>query len=380
MPVDSSIYQNLQVPDIMGSIQKGLSMRDLAMQSQQRNQEMQRQQAIKDAYNQGMVTNPDGTTSLDSQKTVSYLAGKGYGQEANEMSNQMKAQAAAEMKARRDRQSQELGMTAQLLGGVSDQNSWSAALQKAKASGLDVSQMPQAYDPKFVNSLNYSVLTAQERMAQANKDAELALKKQSVGIDREKLGIEREKVAVDMQKAKAAGGANEGRKAVDKDYAKDYNDFTGGGEGKALRAIERLKQYRDQLANESKSFIQAGGGPISGSLPDALRTQSSIALRDGIISEANGGLKATFGSQLSDGERKAAASEYYNDKLDAAGNVTILDRKIAELENQVADQRAKAKYFESNGSLSGFRSNPSLQKIVDGVTYYKVEGGWLPQK
>ena len=175
----------------------------------------------------------------------------------------------------------------------------------------------------------------------------------------------------------------EGQKAIDKDYAKDYNDLTGGGEVSANNAIKKLKDLRNNMARD-KGIIQSGGGPISGSLPDFMRTQGSISQRDNIVSVANSALKATFGGQLSDGERKALANEFYNDKLSNEENLKVIDRKIAELESGLANQKKKARYFESNQSLSGYGSQGLLNqsqntKVVNGKTYKKVQGGWESQ-
>lgn len=175
----------------------------------------------------------------------------------------------------------------------------------------------------------------------------------------------------------------EGQKAIDKDYAKDYNDLTGGGEVSANNAIKKLKDLRNNMARD-KGIIQSGGGPISGSLPDFMRTQGSISQRDNIVSVANSALKATFGGQLSDGERKALANEFYNDKLSNEENLKVIDRKIAELESGLANQKKKAAYFESNQSLSGYGSQGLLNqsqntKVVNGKTYKKVQGGWESQ-
>lgn len=161
--------------------------------------------------------------------------------------------------------------------------------------------------------------------------------------------------ALNAKKQEKLTSASEGQKAVDKDYAKDYNEFSGGGETKALDAIKKLSDYKTQLSGDN-GFIQAGGGPIAGSLSDAFRTQASIAQRDAIVSAANSALKATFGGQLSDGERKALANEFYNDKLSNEENLKIIDRKIQELQNGVATQKQKSRYFEQNGTLTGFRA------------------------
>lgn len=173
--------------------------------------------------------------------------------------------------------------------------------------------------------------------------------------------------ALNAKKQEKLSLASKGQEAVDKDYAKDYNEFSGGGATKANDAISKLKGYEAQLKNDN-GLIQSGGGPISGSLPDMFRTQSSIAQRDNIVSVANSALKATFGGQLSDGERKALANEFYNDKLSNEENLKIIGRKIQELQNGVDTQKQKSRYFEQNGSLTGFRAGAMPENQQAGST------------
>lgn len=228
-------------------------------------------------------------------------------------------------------------------------------------------------DESIARDLREREFGLREKMANSKDENEKA-----------RLKLQADEIARKREALNLGGKLTEGQKSVDKDYAKDYNDFTGGGETKATDAIQKLKDWRGKLAKEDKEFFGAGGGPIAGSLPDWARDSESLALRDNIVSVANSALKATFGGQLSDGERKALANEFYNDKLSPQQNLEILDRKIAELEGGLADQKAKAKYYEGNkGSLSGFKSQskpaqPPKDEIKDigGKKYRKVPGGW----
>lgn len=157
----------------------------------------------------------------------------------------------------------------------------------------------------------------------------------------------------------------EGQVAVDKDYAKDYNDFIGGGRDKAINAIKKLEDFYSEIEKDQGLF-QSGGGPVKGSLPDSVRSQTSIARRDNTVSVANSALKGTFGSQLSDGERKALANEFYNDRLGNAENLKIMRRKINELKDSYIANQAKADYFQKNKqSLRGFQPPATRNRLFD---------------
>jgi hypothetical protein len=176
----------------------------------------------------------------------------------------------------------------------------------------------------------------------------------------DKAADRRMKMQVDALKAKSSGqdsGMSKGEVAVDKAYSKDYNTYIGQGRTNAQASITRLEAIQKQLESESKKTIQSGGGTISNALPDYMRTQSSIELRDNSITAANATLKGLFGGQLSDGERVAAANEFYNDKLDAKANAALMKKKIQQMKNAAANEDAKAAYFQENGSLSGYVGN-----------------------
>lgn len=175
----------------------------------------------------------------------------------------------------------------------------------------------------------------------------------------EKREARADKIRADREKK--TEGATEGQKALDKKYASDYNSFIAGGAGHAKASLVKLKAIRDELAND-KGLTQAGGGTIAGSLPDWARRQKSVERRDNSIAAANAGLKAIFPGALSDDERKSAASEFYNDKLDNAANVKVMDSKIKEMEESLRNETAKAKHFQRKGSLTGFEDSTALNR------------------
>lgn len=78
--IDSSIYLNQQPIDFLGSVQKGLAIRDGMDQKKAQESERARLQqeraneaAVQQAYQAGMVQNPDGTTGYDMGKVNNAL-------------------------------------------------------------------------------------------------------------------------------------------------------------------------------------------------------------------------------------------------------------------------------------------------------------------
>lgn len=386
MAIDSSIYFKQQSPDVFGSIssgvESGMKMSDLIKQRQLQNKQLEEDQAIKNSYKNNVVSNPDGSRSLNQKAVLSDLY-RINPMKAMEQEKQFSQLSREQEMQKFDLQKKRTDAMHGLVWSVSDPQSYSRFLENGTKLGLvSPGEFPSQYDPNFMKRVQMATLTAKDQLDQQQKSFDNNLKQNEFGLKKQELGLKKEKQALEIASPTGFGKLTEGEKAVDKDYAKDFNDFTGGGEAKAIDAINKLKFYRDQMAKDN-GLVQAGGGPISGSLPDMFRTQQSISQRDNIVTVANSALKATFGGQLSDGERKAASNEFYNDKLDNSENLKIMDRKIQELENGLAAQKAKAQHYIKNRSLSGFNSTLSTQnenknvKTINGKSYQKVPGGWV---
>lgn len=83
------------------------------------------------------------------------LASQGFGSKAMDYTKQQGEQAKQKAATEKDQLAnavQKIALGAQLLGGAKDQASYDAARATAQANGLDVSRMPPAFDPAFVQS------------------------------------------------------------------------------------------------------------------------------------------------------------------------------------------------------------------------------------
>lgn len=346
--IDSSVYFKQQQPDFFGAYQKGLNMKDML---DERNQ----QKAIKNVYNGAMTTNPDGSTSFDSKKVVQGLGQAGLGQQAFEAQQKFDGES-------KRKQLEQLQLSGQLLGSAVDQNTWIMAKQKGAQMGLDVSQIPDQYDPRMKQYLQGQTLTAAQQLENEIKERQIRESRAERMMNTKITSDDRRYVADQSAAATKASldekrteKANEPILALDKDYAKDFNDFTTKGAVNSRKGIEKLKLLSAELKGKT-GFFDAGGGRAS-ILPDAMRNQDSIRIREAARNAANTTLKDLFGGQLSDGERIAASQEYYNDKLDNKANADILDAKVAQLEENYKNQIGKASYFKQNGTLKGYGAN-----------------------
>lgn len=214
------------------------------------------------------------------------------------------------------------------------------------------------------NRYNQEQETANQRYAESQAfkdkqfDADQVYKQQSLDFKKQQ----------EAKKTKTAFGKvlTEGQKAVDKDYAKEYNKFTASGMNNAANTIDKLSTLQKEIAADT-GFGEAGGTRFP--IPDMLRSRKAIERRDDARNFANKTLKELFGGQLSDAEREAAAREYWNDSLDNESNAKRLDGKIKELRDNLEIQTRKAKYYEKHGTLQDFSSTSSDQKTITKKQY-----------
>ena len=166
--IDSSIYFQRQNPDILGQVQRGLSMGDAI---RNRNKQKAEDEAIK----AGIVTNPDGSTSVDENKTLSELAkvgGAEYFEGKEKFANLKKQQA----EAQRAQQMQHIDVISRIAPTINDQLSYQQGLQQAAKFGVDISDMPKSYDKGLVDRYAGMALSAKERMDEQFRRDDLASK------------------------------------------------------------------------------------------------------------------------------------------------------------------------------------------------------------
>lgn len=203
MPADSSIYARMQAPDIMGSIQRGLSMRDML-------DEKTRQANIREAYASNMVTNEDGSTTMNRQGLLSDLA-KNDPQQMMAMQDRFSRQDAAAAAAKQKERSYQIDMISRVAPQIKDQNTYEQAMQVLSENGVDVSKMPPVYDKGLVDRYSSLAMTAKEQLAQQNQDRNFGLQKDQFAFSKQRhsdqMGFNREKLNAD-KKAKAQEAKN----------------------------------------------------------------------------------------------------------------------------------------------------------------------------
>lgn len=190
--------------------------------------------------------------------------------------------------------------------------------------------------------------------------------KYKIEADREKASIEADErksdrsfkqQMLDLQRIKAqqdkkdAEGA--GQKELDKQSAKEYQEWSSGGEKVAQSEIGKLKSVVQDL---KKGKLDTGG--LTGMFPDQLTSKDVLGARANVQSSVMGSLRQLLGAQFTEKEGERVIKNTWNEADSTENNIERLDRLVNDLENKAMDKSRKANYFQSNkGTLKGFESN-----------------------
>lgn len=333
--IDSSIYFKQEAPDIMGSVQKGMSMRDMLNERDKKNK-------IAEAYKGATTQNPDGTVSFDQKKVASNLFGAGFGQEAFDAQEKSQQSEMAKQKMSREALTQKTSDIARYAGAaLSNPQSWSQIRAEVISKGLaKETDLPQQFDENFVKRQHYMALTAQEQLAQQNKDRELELRKQELGIKRAEAG----------DKNKKNSGAIEGRKTLDKEFAKDYNEWTSGGAKRSREEINKIEGVVQRLRDKKGTT-----GGLTGVFGDRITSDDVLKNRADVQQSAMSLIKTLLSGATSDKDREQIVNTLWNEADSTENNIARLERFAKDMKSRADDTDAKSIFYEQNQSLAGYK-------------------------
>lgn len=215
-------------------------------------------------------------------------------------------------------------------------------------------------DARQAKIANYLAQVSGKNRAHEQKLAQL---KEQREYDEGRYNLAREHKKEDYNKQLALRGkqqqpatSSKVQQKMDEKYLDDYLEFVATGKEGAAQAMNKLEGYLNFLEKQKGAFVQAGGGPLTGTLmPDFMRTEDSIKLRDDIEGVAMQGLKDIFTGAISNEERRALAATFYNDKLSPDANIPIIKRKLEGMRRAYQNKLNRAKYFDENKTLAGYK-------------------------
>lgn len=207
MPIDNSIYFQQQAPDILGSLQRGLSMRGQLNEMRDKSRMRADDEALRNAAKGAVVTDENGVTSLDQAKYLSDL-GKINPLKAYEQKQAWSADQRQNELADLDLNSKKATAFGSMMGGIVDQPSYTRVRNQALKMDLIGEQTwPEVYDPKIVESTWAQTLSMKDRFDQqlkertaGQRDRELDIKEKEVAAKRAEAG--RTGAALPLEKKK----------------------------------------------------------------------------------------------------------------------------------------------------------------------------------
>lgn len=265
-------------------------------------------------------------------------------------------------------------------------------------SGMQDIALKRQQQQDKLNQLNADY--TKDFQAQQAKDASVAAK--AAGRRQAEMDMfTREKQKQELQKGKIT----EGSKQLDADYAKKYSEWTSTGIPDAIKNLDKLRNARKIVADYAARGDTSLSGKLVGQTPSGLRTTKSLVTEQDVQSIAQAGLRAILGSAFTEDEGKRIMRTSYDVNLPPEENLKRIDATLKELEERMANNMSKMRFFENNNySLNGWRApfhyadpvpqtpstntqtlptageeNKEETRVKNGITYKKVQGGWRKQ-
>jgi len=180
--VDHSIYFQQRPLDIMGNLQKGMSLGQMYKDIRMRDQQIAEQEGIKSAYAQGMKQGPDGKQFLDRDVTLLALA-KINPVKAYEQQKQFESEDLQKQKTNLESSLQKIDLGNRLLSGVTDQESFDKAIETGRKFGFDTSALGKYYDPNLIKNYQAMGMTAKDRLDDQYRKLDYQFKERNADLD-----------------------------------------------------------------------------------------------------------------------------------------------------------------------------------------------------
>lgn len=155
--------------------------------------------------------------------------------------------------------------------------------------------------------------------------------------------------------------------AVDKNFAKDYNDYVAqGGFAEAAKGLSKVRNVANELRKDDSIT-----GPIAGMTPDWVRSFTNphaIDVRENLEDVVQRSMRQVMGAQFTEAEGKRLLARAYNPSLPAAVNAQRVEALADSLEKAAKAKMDAIKYYETNGTLAGYQGSteiPNLDAIAE---------------
>jgi hypothetical protein len=406
MPIDPSIALNVapvQVANPLDSMSKALTIKSLMQEGKIRDQEIQGNQAVKDAFANNVGTDAQGNQSVDRKGVLSDLY----------KTNPMQAMGLEKQFQERDQQTLALHtqQAKQIAWSIPNdpgtppemkQAAWTAAKQQALAAGLPgAQQSPDQYPGDgFVQQMKMHTMSAEEQMAQQNKTTDQTTSRGTANASLAEAGLPTLPAIGGVSNQGAAsrapqpsGGASpQGGAAGSGGFTpppkmrqkamEDYNSAVAGSRQQA----DATQSLKDIQAGQKLSEIanQAPGGDLN----KLTNQQTKLAITE-LVKMAGGSVPteseleqmspdnyaqkyAGLLQKITNSPQPANAGEFLKQGIDYAHGIQGLGaQKLADRANEFADRQrpylGEAQYKQVKGQIADeFKKNTPVSRAGQG--------------
>lgn len=151
------------------------------------------------------------------------------------------------------------------------------------------------------------------------------------------------------------------QESVDRDYGKSYNEWTSSGKPALNQNLQRLEEAAARL--EELGDDSTVSGRFAGRMPDFLRSDEAIRIRDDVHAAAQGALRATLGAQFTEKEGMLIMQRAYDERLPPSENVRRIRMEVEKLKSLAANNDAKARHYEQQGTLRDYKSGAAPRDV-----------------
>lgn len=193
MPVDASIYSQLQAPDFMGNFQRGVNLIDSIEEGKRRDAQLKEDNTVKALFAKNTFQAPDGSYQVNAKQLMGDMAqAKISPEKIMGYQDKLNQQELNKSELTHKQKVQMLDSMGRILGSANDQNSWLNGKQQLAAMGMDVSDIPDQFHPKDKERILMSTMSLKDQFSKMNADRDFGLKQQELGLRHGELAQKRQ--------------------------------------------------------------------------------------------------------------------------------------------------------------------------------------------
>lgn len=358
---DSSMYRGVPAIDLSQAtegFERGMKLGDMVRQRKS-------DALMKEAYQQGVTQNPDGSTTFNAMKVGDFLNQNGMARESQEFIAKQQQKDLEQQKLNFEKQSTKILGGYQLMNTVKDQRTLENARREALSLGYtqdEINQnLPSVYDEKTIGfvreQLGQASIPYQEKIEQDRKAQEAAARFKQLEFDNNialaNLNLSKQKAAAEAAKPKLSVG----QETLDKKFADDLNDWAQDGRKQSISDVAQLKAVVENLKNGKGTT-----GGLTGIGPDRVTSADVLSNRATVKKAALPLIKRFLSGATSDSDREAVINTLWNESDSTENNMARISEFAENMGSRIQNMDDMAKFFrESGGTLKDYKMSTNEQ-------------------